>query len=136
MSTKQQYRSYLPKSEYTIKRYCNCTSHILILVVMLLNLCYDLETCGIIIVRQAWYIRIFITRVSSFSISVFLSHYYSSMSSQCFWSLVETYWSSENIMELDCHRYNATDVDISTVSYNTKRTYDWKMEYKSRHYKC
>jgi hypothetical protein len=50
------------------------------------------------------------------------------MSSQCFLSLNEAYWSSENIMKLDCHRYNVTDVDISTVSYNTKRTYDWKME--------
>ena len=36
-------------------------------------------------------------------------------------------------MKLDCHRYNVTDVDISTVSNSTKRTYDWKMEYKSRH---
>jgi hypothetical protein len=59
MSTKQQYRSYLPKTEYTIKRYCNCLSNISVLV-MLIKLYYDLETCGIIIVRQVWYIRIFI----------------------------------------------------------------------------
>jgi hypothetical protein len=67
----QQYRSRLPKPVYTIKRYCNCFNHISILVVMLLNLCYDLETCGISIVRQAGYIRIFITRTTDFSICVF-----------------------------------------------------------------
>ena len=50
MSTKQQYRSYLPKTEYTINRYCNCLSNISVLV-MLIKLYYDLETCGIIIVR-------------------------------------------------------------------------------------
>ena len=50
MSTKQQYRSYLPKTEYTIKRYCRCLSNISVLV-MLIKLYYDLETCGIVIVR-------------------------------------------------------------------------------------
>jgi hypothetical protein len=48
----QQYRLHLPKPEYTIKRYCNCFNHISILGLVLLNLCYDLETYGIIIVRQ------------------------------------------------------------------------------------
>ena len=50
MSTKQKYRSYLPKTEYTIKRYCNYLSNISVLV-MLIKLYYDLETCGIVIVR-------------------------------------------------------------------------------------
>jgi hypothetical protein len=86
MSTKQQYRSYLPKTEYTIKRYCNCLSNISVFV-MLIKLYYDLETCGIIIVRQVWYIRIFIIRVSAFSIIVFLSNYYSPRSFDCAWSL-------------------------------------------------
>jgi hypothetical protein len=49
MSTKQQYRSYLPKTDYTIKRYWNCLSNISVLM-MLIKLYYDLETCGIIIV--------------------------------------------------------------------------------------
>jgi hypothetical protein len=48
MSTKQEYRSYLPKPEYTIKRYCNCLSNIAVLV-MLIKLYYDLETCGILL---------------------------------------------------------------------------------------
>ena len=56
---------------------------------MLIQLYYELETCGIIIVRQAGNISVFITRTSDFSISVFLSHYYSSMPSQCAWSLNE-----------------------------------------------
>ena len=50
MSTKQHYRSYLSKTEYTIKRYCNCFSNISVLV-MLITLYYDLEACGIIIVH-------------------------------------------------------------------------------------
>ena len=50
MSTKQQYRSYLSKTAYTIKRYCNCLSNISV-IVMLIKLFYDLETFGIVIVR-------------------------------------------------------------------------------------
>jgi hypothetical protein len=74
MSTKEQYRSYLPKTEYTIKRYCNCLSNIAVLV-MLIKLYY------------VWYIRIFIIYVSAFSIIVFLSNYYSPRSFDCAWSL-------------------------------------------------
>jgi hypothetical protein len=51
----------------------NCFS-IISVFVMLIKLYYDLETCGIIIVRHVWYIRIFIIRVSAFSIIVFLSN--------------------------------------------------------------
>ena len=86
MSTKQQYRSYLPKTAYTIKRYCNCLSNISVLV-MLIKLYYDLETCGIIIVRQVCYMRISIIRFSACSIIVFLSNYYSPRSFDCAWSL-------------------------------------------------
>ena len=86
MSTKQQYRSYLPKTEYTIRRYCNFVGNISVFV-MLIKLYYDLETCGIIIVRQVWYIRIFIIRVSAFPVIVFLSNYYSPRSFDCAWSL-------------------------------------------------
>ena len=50
MSTKRQYRSYLPKTEYAIKRYCNCLRNISVLM-MLIKLYYDLATCGIIIFR-------------------------------------------------------------------------------------
>ena len=86
MSTKQQYRSYLPKTDYTINRYCNCLSNISVLV-MLIKLYYDLETCGIIIVRQVRYMRIFIIRFSACSIIVFLSKCYSPRSFDCAWSL-------------------------------------------------
>ena len=64
----------------------NCFSNISVFV-MLIKLYYDLETCGIIIVRQVWYMRIFIIRVSAFSIIVFLSNYYSPRSFHCAWSL-------------------------------------------------
>ena len=64
----------------------NCFSNISVFV-MLITLYYDLETCGIIIVLQVWYIRIFLLRVSAFSIIVFLSNYYSARSFQCAWSL-------------------------------------------------
>jgi hypothetical protein len=64
----------------------NCFSNISVFV-MLIKLYYDLETCGIIIVLQVWYIRIFIIRVSAFSIIVFLSNYYSPRSFHCAWSL-------------------------------------------------
>jgi len=54
---------------------------------MLIKLYYDLESCGIIIVHQVWYIMVSITRESDFSIIVFLSNYYSPRSFHCAWSL-------------------------------------------------
>ena len=63
----------LTKDRIYNQQVCNCFSNIQVFV-MLIKLYYDLETCGIIIVLQVWYIRIFIMRVSAFSIIVFPSN--------------------------------------------------------------
>ena len=135
MSTKQPYRSYLPKTEYTIRRYWNFLSNISALV-MLIKLYYDLETCGIIIVRQVWYIRIFIIRVSAFfyycfSIKLLLTK----VISVCLVTTLSVFTLKKTITELSSLWRNECRYFHVRCILQHKEYDEGKMEYKSRYYK-